>query len=229
MIKELEKYQFCSRSCTAKYNAYKNPQRLKEMGAKGRSNELGKLKRIARLATYRTPEHQSKATIAKNKKLWSDQVFRENHSIRIRKLIDDPTKNFSWKNMLKDPKYFDKHCRQSMFNATSKKSVIYESKKAGKLVLKSGWEVKFVKFLDDNQEVVMFEYEPFYLDYQRPNGCIHRYYPDFLILYRSNHQEIVEIKPAFLLNDPVVVNKLNSLRLYCEDKNMGLSIVSEVN
>jgi hypothetical protein len=116
-----------------------------------------------------------------------------------------------------------------MLNATSRKSTEYNSKKVGKLILKSGWEVKFVKFLDDNPEVVVFEYEPFHLDYQGPDGGMHKYYPDFLILYRNNHQEVVEIKPAFLLNDPVVVNKLNSLRLYCEDKNMGLSIVSGVN
>jgi hypothetical protein len=229
MIKGLEKYQFCSRSCTAKYNAYKNPQRLKEMGAKGRSNELGKLKRIARLATYRTPEHQSKAIIAKNKKYWADPNYIKHMSDLACIRANNLNSGFGFKSMLKDPEYYDKHCRQSMLNATKRKSTEYDSRKAGKLILKSGWEVKFVKFLDDNPEVVVFEYEPFYLDYQWPDGSIHKYYPDFLILYRNNHQEVVEIKPAFLLNDPVVVSKLNSLRLYCEDKNMGLSIVSEVN
>jgi hypothetical protein len=82
----------------------------------------------------------------------------------------------------------------------------YEIKNPGKYVGKgtpryrSGWEHAFMRFCDNNDNIVSWASESIAIPYRNPfTGKMTQYIPDFLIQYRNrNNQvitELVEIKP----------------------------------
>lgn len=69
------------------------------------------------------------------------------------------------------------------------------------IVFRSSWERRAMVYFDDNSSILKWSSEEFIINYispvdQRP----HRYFPDFLIKYRTKGNEIkkavIEIKPA---------------------------------
>lgn len=58
-----------------------------------------------------------------------------------------------------------------------------------------------MEYFDNNPAVIEWASEPFSIPYVKPtDGKIHRYYPDFLVVYRSKtgeiRKELIEVKPA---------------------------------
>jgi hypothetical protein len=65
---------------------------------------------------------------------------------------------------------------------------------------RSGWELAFMRFLDNNDNILQWASESISIPYRNPiTGKQSIYVPDFLITYRnSNNQmiaEVIEIKP----------------------------------
>mgnify|MGYP003704867349 CR=1 FL=1 len=65
---------------------------------------------------------------------------------------------------------------------------------------RSGWELAFMKFCDDNDNVLQWASEAISVPYRHPlTGRISNYVPDFFVQYRTKNNvicsEIVEIKP----------------------------------
>ena len=82
----------------------------------------------------------------------------------------------------------------------------YTVKNAAKYVGKgvpryrSGWELSFMQFLDNNDNVMQWASESIQIPYRNPiTGKQSIYVPDFLITYRTRQNtliaEVVEIKP----------------------------------
>lgn len=68
-------------------------------------------------------------------------------------------------------------------------------------VFRSGWEMTFCQFCDNNPSIQQWASEPVRIPYRDPlTGKQTVYVPDFLIVYidknSTRHAELVEIKPA---------------------------------
>jgi hypothetical protein len=65
---------------------------------------------------------------------------------------------------------------------------------------RSGWELTFMTFCDNNDNIIYWASEAVTIPYKSPlDGKIHNYIPDFFVMYENKHgrkvAEIVEIKP----------------------------------
>jgi len=81
-------------------------------------------------------------------------------------------------------------------------TVLNQTKYAGKGAPKyrSGWELAFMRFCDNNDNIVSWASESLVIPYRHPlTGKPTRYIPDFLIQYKNRHNqvitELIEIKP----------------------------------
>jgi len=75
-----------------------------------------------------------------------------------------------------------------------------------RIMFRSSWELRFMKWLDENNAVMRWGSEELAIPYVNPikvdpNGrpVISRYYPDFIIMYKDTtggvKKEIIEVKP----------------------------------
>jgi hypothetical protein len=65
---------------------------------------------------------------------------------------------------------------------------------------RSGWELTFMTFCDNNKNVIYWASEAIKVPYRHPlTGKISNYIPDFFVVYENRHgskiAEVVEIKP----------------------------------
>ena len=72
---------------------------------------------------------------------------------------------------------------------------------AGDPTFRSGWELTFMQFCDNNPNVVAWASEPVKINYMHPlTGKLTVYVPDFIITYIDAQgrklAEVIEIKPA---------------------------------
>jgi hypothetical protein len=119
------------------------------------------------------------------------------------------------------------------------------------VIYRSSWELKFLKYCDDNENVLEFGSEEIIVPYKSPiDGKIHRYFPDFYIKVREKSGEIkkylIEIKPKKQVIGPPQnpkrktknwVNevyeyaknqaKWKAAKEYCEDRLLEFKILTE--
>lgn len=65
---------------------------------------------------------------------------------------------------------------------------------------RSGWELAFMQFCDNNKHILQWASESISIPYRHPfTGKMTNYIPDFLVIYADKHgrqrAELVEIKP----------------------------------
>jgi len=68
------------------------------------------------------------------------------------------------------------------------------------ITYRSSWERRFMEFCDANLNIMKWGSEEIYIPYMKPTTKrMHRYYPDFFIMYQNSKgqmvKEIIEIKP----------------------------------
>jgi len=104
----------------------------------------------------------------------------------------------------------DDKFRQGLFKP--KNTAKYVGK--GMPVYRSGWELKFFRWCDDNPNVVEWASESVIIPYTSPmDGRVHRYYTDGVIAIKELDKivkYIIEIKPSSQLNVPVKGKKRSS-------------------
>jgi len=88
------------------------------------------------------------------------------------------------------------------------------SKYVGTLVptYRSSWELAFMNFCDNNDNILQWASEPIRIPYQHPlTGKMTTYVPDFIVTYRgpnnTTHAELIEIKPK---KQSLIEDKMNS-------------------
>jgi hypothetical protein len=107
--------------------------------------------------------------------------------------------------------------------------VDYVSSKTGqKCQCRSGWEVKYLTWLDADPAVITFVYEPFKIPYtsNRKTGKIRNYIPDVLVTY-SDRTVLVEIKPSKRVTGRTNVKKMLAAKDFCLANSWEYSLVTE--
>lgn len=80
------------------------------------------------------------------------------------------------------------------------------------IIYRSGWELKFMLYVDSHPEIIEWGSEEFSIPYRSPiDNRIHRYFPDFYIKKKTkdgkNQTLVVEIKPLKQTIEPQKQNK----------------------
>ena len=84
---------------------------------------------------------------------------------------------------------------------------------------RSGWEYTVALYLDQDANVLSYEYESIKIRYAVA-GKYHDYYPDFLVLYKSGKKVIVEVKRADKLTDRKVIAKATATRKWLKENKL---------
>lgn len=118
------------------------------------------------------------------------------------------------------------------------------------IIYRSSWEAKFMKYLDEHPDVLLWASEELVVPYRSPvDGKLHRYFPDFLVK-KKNAQGIVEtlmveIKPASQTIEPTKKKTINkqyinevmtwgvnqakwkAAKEYCDDRKWRFLVLTE--
>lgn len=106
----------------------------------------------------------------------------------------------------------------------------YTSPIAGLCKHRSGWELSYMKYLDENPDVTKWEYEKLKIEYvsNLRNGKIRNYIPDFYVEYIDGRREVVEIKPQRKLDQAIIKKKTSAAEAWCSSKGITYTIITEV-
>lgn len=106
----------------------------------------------------------------------------------------------------------------------------YSSPKCKAVVkFRSGLELQYCVELDQDPEVIQFEYETLIIPYKRKitNSRVSKYIPDFIVWMKDGTVKIVEIKPYSKLKNKVVQTKAEWATEWCEKKGFVYEFVTE--
>ena len=101
----------------------------------------------------------------------------------------------------------------SFFSQKMKREVQYESK----------LEFKFLRWLEDLPEIMLYQEQPFVVSYQQGEE-MNRYYPDVFFLLHDGRGIVVEIKPVFKMALQRNLVKWSALRQFCSERGFGLLV-----
>lgn len=107
----------------------------------------------------------------------------------------------------------------------------YTSTKTGQVCKhRSGWERKYMEWLDANPEVHSWSYELIAIEYtsNKKTGKVRKYYPDFSVTYVDGTHKLIEVKPKRKLDQAVIVKKAMAAVEWCRTHCMTYEIVTEV-
>lgn len=107
----------------------------------------------------------------------------------------------------------------------------YISSKTGQeCKYRSGWELKYLEWLDAHAAVKEYGYESVKIPYVSNvrTGKIRNYLPDFLVEFNDGSQQLVEIKPKRKLVQASVQKKLRAAEKWCRDHGVTLVVLTEV-
>lgn len=115
----------------------------------------------------------------------------------------------------------------------------------GKPRFRSGWEMTFMMFCDNNNSVIKWASESIRIPYRHPfTGKVTTYIPDFFIVYQNKHgktiAEVVEIKPkkqslieskVASARDKMIVAvnhaKWTAANAYCKAQGFSFRVITE--
>lgn len=97
----------------------------------------------------------------------------------------------------------------------------FKSNKCAKIVhFRSGLELRYIIQLEQDPDVVKFDYESFIIPYKRrpTNKRNSKYIPDFIVWYLDGTIEVVEIKPNSKLKNKNVQVKAQWAKDWCDER-----------
>lgn len=112
------------------------------------------------------------------------------------------------------------------WNSFKWKKETIQTKKGGKFCVKSSWEKKFAQLLDEDKEVLNFQYEPICIRYNY-RGKKRNYYPDFLVRMKNGDIFLYEVKPRSLIDYGKNKPKAASGRRFCRKMGWNYKIITE--
>jgi hypothetical protein len=104
----------------------------------------------------------------------------------------------------------------------------YMSKKCIKQnpMFRSGFELLYHWHLDHNEDVEWYEYEPFYIPYEKEDKTIAFYFPDFLVKFKDKNTMILcEVKADYLHDSLDTKKKYECAKNYVKDIDMEYIIM----
>jgi hypothetical protein len=99
------------------------------------------------------------------------------------------------------------------------KGYVFSTKLNIDVFYRSSWEKATTRWLDQNNNVKTFTYEPFAIPYIQKEGNrdnIRHYVPDFLVEYNDGKKELWEIKPLIYANTEKARQKQLAAEEYCK-------------
>jgi len=107
---------------------------------------------------------------------------------------------------------------------------LHVSPKAGECKYRSGWELNYMKWLDENPDVVSYDYEKLIIEYVSnvKSKRIRRYFPDFHVKYSDGRVEVVEIKPKRRSQQVTVQKKAKAAISWCMTHGATYVMLTEV-
>ena len=79
------------------------------------------------------------------------------------------------------------------------------------IVYRSSWELRVMKYLDENPKVIWWASEELYIPYVSPvDNRVHRYFPDFITRVKQGDKEstlVLEVKPFKQTQQPTQKRK----------------------
>jgi hypothetical protein len=108
------------------------------------------------------------------------------------------------------------------------KTGYFESEKFGKsFFYRSSFEEKALSIFEALPIVTDVEGETSIIPYKR-DGVTHNYVVDFCIQLKSGEKILVEVKPEYMLSDPINVLKFCATIEYVREHNLGFCVLTEV-
>ena len=98
----------------------------------------------------------------------------------------------------------DKRFRQGIFNPTNPKKYVGKNNP----IYRSGWELKFFRWADLNENILAWGSENIIIPYLNPlDGKVHRYFVDNYIIFKDKYGNknkfLIEIKPSKQTKKPI--------------------------
>ena len=118
------------------------------------------------------------------------------------------------------------------------------------IIYRSRWELKFMKWCDNNTNILQWASEEFFIPYRSPlDNKWHRYFPDFYMKVKESNgsvkQYVIEVKPLRQTVRPKTPKrktkgyiyetleyaknqaKWKAAKEYCKDRRYELKVVTE--
>lgn len=101
---------------------------------------------------------------------------------------------------------------------------------AGICKYRSGWEQKYMIYLDDHPDVMTWSYEKLVIEYisNQRTKKVRKYYPDFQIEYKDGKKVVVEIKPSRKMKQTTVLKKIKAAIEWCTAHDLTYKILTEI-
>lgn len=106
----------------------------------------------------------------------------------------------------------------------------HNSPLAGECKFRSGWEQKYMEYLDADPNVESWSYEKIVIKYisNKSSGKIRKYYPDFFVKMKNGDLIVVEIKQKRKLDSSAVKKKSAAAQQWCMINNASFLILTEL-
>lgn len=101
----------------------------------------------------------------------------------------------------------------------------HDSPKAGRQFHRSFYELRYFRMLDADPDVITYQSEPFKIPYLW-EGSVKNYTPDILVT-RRDRKQLIEVKPASLVNEPKNIAKATAADVWCSQNSVEYVVVTE--
>lgn len=110
----------------------------------------------------------------------------------------------------------------------AKRGEFFASKANRVIPYRSSFELRAIKKLEEDENVVSFKFESIRISYYysaEDDRLRKRHYiPDFLVSYKDGRNIIIEIKPECYLQTAINVAKFASARIFCDENNFDFQV-----
>lgn len=111
-----------------------------------------------------------------------------------------------------------------------------------KIIFRSSYELKFIQWLENNNDVKYWGSECFWIPYFSVlDGKTHKYYPDYFVEMNNGKYYVIEIKPYSQTKKPNIINENNWYNReyiknqckwkatieYCKNKGFTFKVLTE--
>ena len=96
------------------------------------------------------------------------------------------------------------------------------------IIYRSGWELRVMKYLDENINVIEWKSEEIAIPYRSPvDNRVHRYFPDFIVKVRTpdggTKTMMLEVKPKAQTREPKIPTNKKTRRYITEVMTWGVN------
>ncbi len=92
---------------------------------------------------------------------------------------------------------------------------------------RSSLELAMHWILSNDSDVVSYDVEPFTIEYEKKPGVYRKYIPDFFVIRSNDRPLMIEVKPAFRLQEEAVIAKVQAAQAYGAENDIDFLYADE--